>query len=121
MAKSGNSGSDRQAKARKKGEREGAGWFVILRVDELGESTEPGPGLKGEKLTVIDVVEGRASDEVSRRHRDVMQKDWAEQRAGGGADLPDVFPIHRYRCVALSSFIPGHYVEEERKASSGLF
>jgi hypothetical protein len=118
-------------------EREGAGLYVVLRVDKLPghdptKATLPGGVRIGEQLTVIRVVEGKSRDNVAREHRQQMEADWAELREGrdgvmlkledvGGAELPETFPTHRYRCVSLTGFTPGHSVTEVRRAQHGTF
>jgi hypothetical protein len=114
--------------AAEKRKREHAGWFVILRVDELGTKGEPVP-IVGERLTVIALVKGKdnqGSDSIAREHRIAKETEWAQARAKGEHPdfpdgLPDHFPRHNYRAVALGSLMPGHYAEETRQAAFGTF
>lgn len=109
-------------------ERTHKGWFVILRVDELGTEGEPLP-IVGEKLTVIGLVKGKdgqGSDSIAREHRRAKEAEWEQARAAGSHPdfpdgLPDRFPRHNYRAVTLGSLVPGHFAEETRQAAFGTF
>lgn len=107
--------------------------FVILRVDELPSDPEgehePGMVRIGERLTVVKVVmapEGTGRDKIAREHRKAMDAEWAKAREAGSHPefpdgLPERFPRHLYRVVAVSAFQPGHYAEETRQVAFGTF
>lgn len=136
MAQQGGRGRGRRTPAadggtveqKEKGTRKHKGWFVILRVDELGTEGEPVP-IIGEKLTVIALVKGKdgqGSDSIAREHRTAKEAEWEQARAKGEHPdfpdgLPDRFPRHNYRAVTLGSLVPGHFAEETRQAAFGTF
>lgn len=91
--------------------------YAVLRVTEMpsvSQEEEQGGLRIGEKLELVAVREAKSSDDCYRIHKAHVETEWAKRRDAGEEGLPDVFDPEYFRCVAVTAFLPGYGVEEQR-------